>query len=298
MDVQDQARPVLVGIDGSTSALNAVRWAAGEAARRNVPLRVVTAIDWQGGRVIDRFGVGEDPHDVMLGAARSQLADAAAVAAEVLPQGQVEPHLVGGFPIPVLRDESQGAQLLVLGDRGYGAISGLLLGSVAAAMAAHAGCPVVLVRAEEGEPVADRDRPIVVGVDGSPLSEAALAFAHEQASVRGVPLVAVHAWWDWIADPKIALVVDWDALEADAKEVLAERLAGWAEKYPDVRVHRVVTRERPAHALVAESRRAQLVVVGSRGRGGAPGLLLGSVSHKVLHRSHCSIAVVRPTGQE
>jgi nucleotide-binding universal stress UspA family protein len=298
MDAQDHRRPVLVGIDGSTSALDAVRWAAGEAARRNVPLRVVTAFAWQAGIFVDRFGVGEDPHEVMLGAARSQLADAAVVAAEVLPQEQVEPRLLPGFPIPVLRDESQGAQLLVLGDRGYGAISGLLLGSVAAAMAAHGGCPIVLVRTEEGNAVEDRSRPVVAGVDGSPLSEAALAFAYEQASVRGVPLVAVHTWRDLIVDPKIAPVVDWDAMEADAKVVLAERLAGWADKFPDVRVHRLVTRERPAHALITESRRAQLVVVGSRGRGGATGLVLGSVSHAVLHRSHCSVAVVRPSAQE
>lgn len=298
MDVQDHRRPVLVGIDGSTSALAAVRWAAGEAVRRNVPLRVVTAFAWQAGRTIDRFGIGEDPHEVMLGAARSQLADAAALAAEVEPSAQVEPHLVEGFPIPVLRAESQGAQLLVLGDRGYGAISGLLLGSVAAAMAPHAGCPVVLVRTEEGVPVEDRSRPVVVGLDGSPLSDAALAFAYEQASVRGVPLIAVHTWRDLIVDPKIAPVLDWDAMEAEAKVALAERLAGWAEKYPDVRVHRMVTRDRPAHALVAESRRAQLVVVGSRGRGGATGLVLGSVSHAVLHRSHCSVAVVRPTVQD
>jgi nucleotide-binding universal stress UspA family protein len=294
MDVQDRARPVLVGIDGSESSLNAVRWAAGEAARRAAPLRVVTAFAWQGGRAVDRFEAGDDPHEVMLGAAQRQLAEAAAVAAEVLPQKQVEPLPVGGLPIPVLQDQSRDAQLLVLGDRGYGAISGLLLGSVAAAMAADAGCPVVLVRSQEGEPVADRERPVVVGVDGSPLSEAALAFAYEQASVRGVPLIAVHAWWDWIGDPKVAPVLDWGALQNEAEEVLAERLAGWAEKYPDVRVHRRVVRDRPAHALVEESRRAQLVVVGARGRGGATGLLLGSVSHKVLHRSHCSIAVVRP----
>jgi nucleotide-binding universal stress UspA family protein len=298
MGIEEHRRPVLVGIDGSTSALDAVRWAAGEAARRNVPLRVVTAFAWQAGRTIDRFGVGEDPHEVMLGAARSQLADAAVLAAEVLPQKQVELHLIEGFPIPVLRAESQDAQLLVLGDRGYGAISGLLLGSVAAAMAAHAGCPVVLVRTEDGTPVEDRSRPVVVGVDGSPLSEAALEFAYEQASARGVPLIAVHTWWDLIADPEIAPILDWDAVEADEKVVLAERMAGWAEKYPDVHVHRLVTRDRPAHALVAESRRAQLVVVGSRGRGGATGFVLGSVSHAVLHRSHCSVAVVRPAAEE
>jgi nucleotide-binding universal stress UspA family protein len=80
--------------------------------------------------------------------------------------------------------------------------------------------------------------------------------------------------------------------------VLAERLAGWGEKYPDVRVQRVVTRDRPARALVDESRRAQLVVVGSRGRGAAAGLLLGSVSHAVLYRAHCSVAVVRPPAED
>jgi nucleotide-binding universal stress UspA family protein len=298
MDVQDHRRPVLVGIDGSTSALAAVRWAAGEAVRRGVPLRVVTAFAWQAGRTIDRFEVGDDPHEVMLEAARRQLADAAAVAAEVMPSDQVEPHLVEGFPIPVLRAESHDAQLLVLGDRGYGAISGLLLGSVAAAMAAHAGCPVVLVRSEEGAPVEDRSRPVVVGVDGSPLSEAALAFAYEQASARGVPLVAVHTWRDLVLDSEIVPILDAAAAEAAAQEVLAERLAGWEEKYPDVRVQRVVKRDRPAHALVEESRRAQLVVVGSRGRGGATGMVLGSVSHAVLHRSHCSVAVVRPTSPE
>ncbi|GAA0922512.1 hypothetical protein GCM10009559_06100 [Pseudonocardia zijingensis] len=168
----------------------------------------------------------------MLGAARSQLADAAALAAELLPREQVEPDLIGGFPIPVLRAESQGAQLLVLGDRGYCAISGLLLGSVAAAMAAHAGCPIVLVRTEEETPVEDRSRPVVVGVDGSLLSEAALAFAYEQASARGVPLIAVHTWRDLILDAKIAPALDWDAVEAEANAGLAERLAGWGGEVP------------------------------------------------------------------
>lgn len=294
MDVQDGGRPVVVGIDGSTSALDAVRWAAGEAARRAVRLRVVTAFAWQRFRAVELIAGAPDPHEVMLSAARRHLDEAVALARDLLSQEQVEPRFAEGYPIPVLRTESHDAQLLVLGDRGYGAISGLLLGSVAAAMAPHAECPVVLVRTEDGAPIEDRHRPVVVGVDGSPASDSAVAFAYEQASVRGAPLIAVHTWWDLVADPQVARIVDWDATEADEKVVLAERLAGWAEKYPDVRVHRMVTRERPARVLVTESRRAQLVVVGSRGRGGATGLVLGSVSHAVLHRSHCSVAVVRP----
>jgi nucleotide-binding universal stress UspA family protein len=183
--------------------------------------------------------------------------------------------------------------MVVLGDRGYGGVSGLLLGSVAAAMAAKADCPVVLVRTEEGAPVEDRTRPVVVGVDGSPVSEAALAFAFEEASMRGVPLVALHTWWDLLIDATAAPLFDWDAVESDEQQMLAERLAGWGEKYPDVHVERLVTRDRPARALVDESRRAQLVVVGSRGRGAGAALVLGSVSHAVLHKSHCSVAVVR-----
>ena len=291
-------RTVVVGIDGSDSALGAVRWAAAEAARRTVPLRVVTAFAWNQKRALGQVGLGAEYRDIMLGVARSQLAEAAAVAEKTSPHVVVEAQLIVGYPIPVLRDESRRAQLVVLGDRGYGGVSGLLLGSVAAAMAAKADCPVVLVRAAESEPVEDHSRPVVVGVDGSPVSEAALAFAFEAASRRGVSLVAVHTWWDLLVDPALAPLLDWDAIEADERQVLAGRLAGWDQKYPDVPVERLVTRDRPAHALVAESRRAQLVVVGSRGRGTAAGLLLGSVSHAVLYKSHCSVAVVRPPAEE
>jgi nucleotide-binding universal stress UspA family protein len=294
MDARHSGRTVVVGIDGSDSALQAVRWAAAEAARRTVPLRVVTAFAWNQVHAVGQVGLGADYREIMLGVSRRQLAEAAAVAEEVAPGNPVEPQLIVGYPIPVLREESRRSQLVVLGDRGYGGVSGLLLGSVSAAMAAKAECPVVLVRTQEGQPVEDRSRSVVVGVDGSPVSEAALAFAFDAASVRGVPLVAVHAWRDPLVDPALALVLDRDAIESDERQVLAEWLAGWGQKYPDVHVDRVVTRDRPAHALVAESHRAQLVVVGSRGRGAAAGLLLGSVSHAVLHKAHCSVAVVRP----
>jgi nucleotide-binding universal stress UspA family protein len=298
-DAQHHGRTVVVGIDGSESALEAVRWGAAEAARRNVALRVVTAMAWNQDHAVGRIGLGGDYREIMLGAARRQLAEAAAVAEEVEAGNRVELQLVVGFPIPVLREESRRAQLIVLGDRGHGGVSGLLVGSVAVAMAAQAECPVVLVRTEEGRPLEDRSRPVVVGLDGSEISEAALAFAFGAASSRGVPLVAVHAWWDLAVDPAMAaLLFDREAAEADEHEVLAERLAGWGEKYPDVRVQRVVMRDRPARALVDESRRAQLVVVGSRGRGAAAGLLLGSVSHAVLHRAHSSVAVVRPLAED
>jgi nucleotide-binding universal stress UspA family protein len=227
----------------------------------------------------------------MLDQARRHLAAGAALAEQESPGLDVEQQLVVGYPIEVLSAEARRAQLVVIGDRGLGGVTGLLVGSVAVALAARAECPVVVVRGEE--PTIDPSLPVVVGVDGSPNSDAALAFAYEAAATRGVPLVAVHTWWDLLVDPTMAPLLDWDAIETDEREVLAERLAGWGEKYPDVRVQRLVTRDRPAHALVRESSRAQLVVVGSRGLGGFSGLLLGSVSHAVLHRAHCPVAVVR-----
>jgi nucleotide-binding universal stress UspA family protein len=100
-------------------------------------------------------------------------------------------------------------------------------------------------------------------------------------------LVAVHTWGDQRADPIFGALLDWE------RQVLAERLAGWAEKYPDVTVRRVVTRDAPANRLLAQAQQAQLVVVGSHGRGGFAGLVLGSVSHALLYHAPCPVAVVR-----
>lgn len=122
----------------------------------------------------------------------------------------------------------------------------------------------------------------------------AIAFAYAAAAARGVSLVAVHAWWDLAFDLATAPELDWDAIEATEHELLPERLAGWVEKYPDVPVERLTIRDRPAHSLLEHADRAQLVVVGSRGRGEFSGLVLGSVSNVLLHRASCPVAVVRP----
>lgn len=180
---------------------------------------------------------------------------------------------------------------MVVGDRGLGGFLGLLLGSVAVGLAGHAACPVVVVRGPEAPAGVDPASPVVVGVDGSPTGEAAVSFAFEWADQRGAPLVALHTWW---VDPMISPMLDWHATTEAETEVLAERLAGWAEKYPDVVVERVVEQRRAADALRELSERAQLVVVGSRGRGGFQGLVLGSVGHALLHHAECPVAVVRP----
>jgi nucleotide-binding universal stress UspA family protein len=291
MNDQHTGRPVVAGVDGSESALEAVRWAAREAARRRAPLRLVAAIGWA--TTAHQFGdprTGPDPRGVEKRQARAHLADAERAAVEAAPGTQPQQEVLEGFPIPRLLDESRSAQLLVIGDRGLGGVAGLLLGSVAFALGARGACPVVVVRgrtdASEG--------PVVVGVDGSPASEAALAFAFEAAAARRAPLIASHVWWDPFFDPATLPELDWDDIVRREQLALAERLAGWQEKYPDVDVERRVARDVPARALVDLSHGAQLVVVGSRGLGGGIGLLLGSVSHAVLHRADCPVAIVRP----
>jgi len=285
--------PVVAGVDGSECGLQAVRWAAAEAARRHLPLRLVAAHAWPAGGLVGDPGLGVDPRAVLRDLALRHLDVAAGEAAQVADDVEVERVEVTGFPEAVLGSESRRAELVVVGDRGLGGFTGLLVGSVAVALAAHAECPVVVVRGMEPDLAAPLPERIVVGVDGSPASEAALAFAFDAADLRRVPLAAVHAWWDLVVDPTMGPLVDWDAVDADEHEVLAERLAGWAESYPDVPVRRLVVRDRPARALVEESGRAQLVVVGSRGRGGLRGMLLGSVSQALLHHAHCPVAVVR-----
>jgi nucleotide-binding universal stress UspA family protein len=286
-------RPVVAGVDGSEGGLQAVRWVAVEAARRRLPLRLLAAHAWPSGGLVGDPGLGVDPRAVLRDAVLGHLDTAARAAARVAGDLEIERVEVTGFPEAVLEAESRRAELVVVGNRGLGGFTGLLIGSVAVALAAHAECPVVVVRGAEPDQAAPLPEPVVVGVDGSPQSEAALAFAFAAADLRRVPLVAVHAWWDLLVDPTMAPLVDWDAAEADEHEVLAERLAGWTQTYPDVPVRRLVVRDRPARALVEESGRAQLVVAGSRGRGGLRGMLLGSVSQALLHHAHCPVAVVR-----
>jgi nucleotide-binding universal stress UspA family protein len=287
-------RAVVAGVDGSECGLQAVRWAAAEASRRHLPLRLVAAHAWPSGGLVGDPGLGVDYRAVLRDVVVGHLAAAGAEALQAAPGLEVEQVEVTGYPEPVLQAESARAEMVVLGDRGLGGFTGLLIGSVAVAVTARASCPVVVVRGPEPDRTPQLE-PVVVGVDGSPTSEAAVAFAFEEASLRHVPLVAVHVWRDLLVDPTMAPLLDWDAIEADEREVLAERLAGWSQKYPDVSVRRLVVRDRPAGALVEESGRAQLVVVGSRGRGGFQGLLLGSVSQALLHHAHCPVAVVRPT---
>jgi nucleotide-binding universal stress UspA family protein len=253
---------------------------------------LIQAFSWPNFRHLGELDLGVDPHQVLLRLAHEEVAAAADAAAAAAPGIEIEQQVETGYPIPVLEAESRRAHLLVLGNRGLGGFSSLLIGSVAVALAAQAACPLVVVRGPEPAPDLEA-LPVVVGVSDGATSAAAIAFAFEVADARRVPLVAVHTLWDVLADPVLDLVTDWSATEAKAREILGEHLTGCSEKYPGVPVQRIVARDRPARQLLEQAQHAQLVVVGSRGRGAFSGLLLGSVSHALLHHAPCPVAVVR-----
>ncbi|MFC7615416.1 universal stress protein [Actinokineospora soli] len=282
--------PIIAAVDGSASALDAVRHAARDARQHNLPLRLLHAYP----PPPPRLPAALDPDDAWVAAMTERgdriLAEAAAVARATGVEPVLDQRM--GPPSTVLAAASEDAYEIVLGSRGLGGFRGLIAGSLALSMAAHAHCPVVVVRGSAPE-----DGPVVVGVDGSPVSEAALAFAYEQAARRGVALRAVHAWQDtaytggYVAIP---ILVDWDAVVQDETALLAERLAGWAEKYPEVRVERFVVRSQAARALLDLAEGAQLVVVGSRGHSPLVGVGFGTTAQAVLHHAECPVAVVRP----
>jgi nucleotide-binding universal stress UspA family protein len=297
MNVSDARRRVVVGVDGSQDALRAVRWAAREAARRDAALHLVAAILWSDDRLPGIPAIGQDrTGDALRHLAKTALDEAAAAAAEAAPGIVTVRREIVGFAPPVLRDAAKGAEMLVVGDRGRGRIASVLAGSVAVAVAAHASGPVVIVRGDEA--AEDSAGPVVVGIDGTPRSEAALAFAFEEASAQDAPLLAVHTWSDFVNDPYMAPLIDWDAVAEDEARLLAERLAGWEEKYPDVAVESFVARGRASHVLLDRSHGARLVVVGSRGHGEVAGLLLDSVSNALVHGAACPVAVVRSADED
>ncbi|MFI7679071.1 universal stress protein [Actinophytocola sp. NPDC049390] len=280
--------PVVVGVDGSESALDAVRWAADEARRRETLLRIVHAYQIPTGYPQGFVDV-KMLHDVLLAQGKEWLVRAQEVAEEAAPGLTVETVGVQAPTVPALEREARDAAVLVLGSRGLGGFTGLLIGSTAVTLVTRAACPIVVVR-EPG-----RDGPVVVGVDGTPASEAAIAFAFAEASARDAELVAVHVWSDLLLEVAFAgepAMLDVTRLAEEAHGVLGERLAGWQEQYPDVVVTREVVRDRATRALLRRAEGARLVVVGSRGRGGFRGLMLGSTSQHLLYHAACPVAVV------
>jgi nucleotide-binding universal stress UspA family protein len=295
MTVQIESRPhgIVVAVDGSPMSQAAADWAAREAALRHSTLTVVHVqmADeigfWVDVPITDEYMAYRDrlAEDVITDSLRAVYA--ALAATREIP---VKTSVLRGSKMPTLIDMSKEADMMVVGSRGLGALSGLVLGSTSSALVHHAHCPVAVIHGDPSVAQPSTSSPVVVGVDGSPASELAVALAFDEASRRGVELVAVHTWMN---NADFAIPVSAEDMEKQADEELAQRMAGWAERYPDVVVRRVVGQDNPSHRLIEQSRDAQLLVVGSHGRGGFAGLLLGSVSWAVVQAARVPVVVAR-----
>lgn len=291
-------KPVVVGVDGSPSSLDAVEAAARDAELRGAELRLVHAFGWPS----LHMPPGGPPWNPAAAGVRElldgTLAEAERRARDVAPRVEIARDVTVGEPVMVLEIASRTASLVVVGSRGLSAFGSLLLGSTSAHLAAHGSCPVLVVRGRRNP-----DGPVLLAVDDAPACEEAVSFAFAEASLRGGELVALHACrpgspdsYDGPSDPP-SVTYDEDHLPEHAEQVLDEALAGRRERYPGVPVRKAPVVGRVRRALIDASADAQLLVVGARGRGGFTGLLLGSVSQAVLHHAKCPVAVVRHGAQ-
>jgi nucleotide-binding universal stress UspA family protein len=281
---------VVAGVDGSYSALAAVERAAAEAAAHSTTLRLVAAVEWATYRAVGLPASGQDHlREVLVEQARGHLATAQARVAALFPALEVAGDVIGGAAAAALERESVGASLLVVGGRGTGGFGELLLGSTALALAAHARCPVAVVR-----DVTRADAPVVVGVDDSPGREDILRVGFTEAAAHGCELFVVHAWNTATLDPLALPLLDWELVESTSDDVVATWTAPWEKEFPEVAVRRVFVRDGAAGALTALSEDAREVVVGSRRRGAVRDFLLGSVSRALVHHAMCSVLVVPP----
>lgn len=279
---------VIVGVDGSQPANDALNWAAAEASLRRCPLLIAHC--W----VLLPLTESLSPLDPRVEKEWAEHAtgiveDAAARVRSAVPAVSVATQVVGGFATDTLPRLAQPDDLLVVGARGLGSFRQLLLGSVSREVAARANSPVVVIRG-----AGRRAGRIVVGVDGSERSLRAVEFAFAEASLRGASLVAVHAWD--LPRPAghlgLSLQSHLRAVEKDELVAVQETLAGWREDHPDVQLEEKFIHLPPVDALVQESINADLLVVGARGRGATTGLLLGSVAHAMLRHATSPVAVV------
>jgi len=301
-----QPGPVVTGVDYSAPSGAATTYAAREARRRGLGLLLVhgflsTAPEGE------QISIGDN--QALIVAAEERLAETAAAVRLDYPDLRISTKVLAGSGGTALVQESASASLIVVGARGRGGFTGLLLGSVAAQVSAHARCPVVVVRPALA-PVAGGSgpRPVLVGIDSSMPSADVLSLAFDEAAGRGAELLAVHVWsvvemselnvrTVWSHNPATARI----QLHASADRVLTEALAGWEQKHPGIIVRRrTIHGDDPAATLldIAGEVWSDLIVVGARGRGGFPGKVLGSVSQTIVAHAQTSVAVARPHGHE
>ncbi|MGZ5417255.1 MAG: universal stress protein [Nocardioides sp.] len=283
---------VVVGYDATQHSDAALDWAVRYATDHGRALLIVHAAGVP--VVYDTFSGTNETRKAMRVAGRQTTDRALLRVKGRAPSLPAQVHMALGTSHDVLLDSAHGAHLLVVGSRGRGSIASLLLGSVSVDVSSHAACPVVVVHPEKDRarfgPFVGR---IVVGVDGSEASLAALDFAYELASTEFKPLAIVHSWG---AAGVYKDLMSYETRLETAEEhelQVAESIAGYAEKYPDVLTTQHQDEEDPSRTLVTASDDADTIVVGSRGRGDAKAVIFGSVSRFVVEHAHCPVIVVR-----
>jgi len=283
---------VVVGFDGSPSAVVAAAWAADQSRLLGRGLTLVHAL--MPPVATGGLGVSLPPSLDLIDELEQQAHEQLLSTAAAVGVPDALTRVAVGSPSGVLLEASESAHLVVVGSRGRGGFAGLLLGSVGAQVAAHSQCPVAVMR-EAAPPEADT---VVVGIDGSPGAESALSFAFDQASRHGWRVVAVHAWdvpaYDLLIVPNGPVPVALSDVADEEVRLTAEVLAGFRDLYPDVDVEERLVRAPAVQAILEAAERAALIVVGTHGHGPAMGALLGSVSNGLLHKSHRPVVVVPP----
>lgn len=287
---------IVVGVDGSPADERPLEVGIAQGRLHRRPVHIIHAT-----------GVGIVPWTP------ERLAKQAALTAACVEQAYVLTDAVDISSATVVDDQSAAlvnasgtASLIVMGAGRLGTVGSVVLGATTGKVASHARCPVMVV--PDAWSTHD-DLPVVVGVDEDVHSSRAVGIAFAEASARQAPLVALHAWWwdeasplssEIAGDQDVDLNDEWRAVAASQRVMMSEMLAGWQEKYPDVDVRTQFVRGDATAVLEEASGDAQLLVVGSRGRGGFTGLLLGSVSSRALHHSLCPVLVVPslPRGPE
>ena len=290
---------VVVGIDRSGSAGTAVRWAAREAILRHVALTIVPIQPSPAlgsfARVLATAPTVNELHQWREDEVQTIFSDAIKSIEDDADGGnvpEINTDLLYSAHVPTLVDMSMEAQIVVVARRGQAAQDDRgPFGSVSTSLVHLAHCPVAVIHEEDSGALPSVQLPVLVGIDGSAGSQLATEIAFQEASWRRVELVALHAGSD--GDASTMPTAERSALQSKASATLEEGLAGWQECYPDVKVRRIVVDNEPAHHLLDQSQSAQLLVVGSRGRGGHPGMLLGSVAAGVVNAVGIPVIVAR-----
>ena len=284
---------VVVGLDGSDASTAAATWGAAVAAKWRATLSLVHALPQDGPLYSPASIMLESQFLSQLREDGEAIVDTAKkLLGQQYPDLTIETTISPGPAGTALLEAADWARLIVLGSTGAGAFRSVLLGSTALHVANRAECPVVVLR---GEASAPDGRPVVVGVDGSELSRDAVSHAFEFASFFGAPLVAVHTWQGspTFGAGGTGMLVDWEAVKQEEAAVLSEGLAGESERYPDVAVTKVAQQGAAADVILQHAADAQLIVVGSHGRGPLLGALMGSTSQNLLHHATTPVMICR-----